>query len=92
MAIQFVGQLQTTVFGDGTTTSVSIDISGQLVANLQASPVPIDRHNLPVGVESVAGPVPGTGTLTGSILSLSFSSPMPTGDNQLVVKLFFAAP
>jgi len=93
MAIKFVGILTTSIIGDGATSAVSFDVTGQLVGQLQTGAVAIDRHNLPSGVlKADLDGISASASLSGPILSVSFSSAPSVGQHFLEVFLIFDTP
>jgi hypothetical protein len=93
MAIKFIGILSTSIDGDGATASISFDVTGQLVGQLQANVVTIDRHNLPTGVlKSDIDGIAATASLSGPILTVVFSSAPSIGQHFLEVFLLFDTP
>jgi phage baseplate assembly protein gpV len=94
MALLVIGQFNATLLGDGSATTIDIDLS-QFVVQMPSGPIFVTKANKPVSASIASATINGnpigtTVTVSGTILTISFSStPANSVLVQLSINLFF---
>lgn len=83
--MQLVGNYQTDYIGDGVNNSISIDLNNQIQADNKI------HNKMPVGILATPGSTANSSSLNGTVLTLSWSTPLGAGaeESGVSIRLLF---